>query len=195
MATPTEPLKQYEVMKALAHPLRLEILEALDGQAASPNELSQQLGQPLGNVSYHMRQLADLGLVVLDSTAQRRGAVEHYYRLAERPVITDDIWGRMPSSMKNSIIRTVLRDVAGDINRAAEIGAFEQDDIHLTRTPVVLDAKGRRDLRAATDRLQARAAQIEEQAAQRIKADPHAEAEAHRLILMLFPTPRRKRRT
>lgn len=68
------------MVKAFAHPLRLEILRSL-GSRASPTELSRKLGAPLGSVSYHVRVLADLGALKLVDEAPRRGAIEHYYEL------------------------------------------------------------------------------------------------------------------
>ena len=69
------------MVKAFAHPLRLEILRAL-GSRASPTELSRRLGAPLGSVSYHVRVLAELGALQLVEQLPRRGAIEHYYELA-----------------------------------------------------------------------------------------------------------------
>jgi hypothetical protein len=36
-------------------------------------------GAPLGNVSYHVRQLHDVGVLRLVKKTPRRGAIEHYY--------------------------------------------------------------------------------------------------------------------
>ncbi len=68
------------MVKAFAHPLRLEILRLL-GSRASPTELARKLGAPLGSVSYHVRVLAELGALKLVDQAPRRGAIEHYYEL------------------------------------------------------------------------------------------------------------------
>ena len=53
------------LVKALAHPLRIRILAILEDRVASPSEIAEQLDAPLGNVSYHVRQLAELGLISL----------------------------------------------------------------------------------------------------------------------------------
>ena len=68
------------MVKAFAHPLRLEILRRL-GDRASPTELARKMGAPLGSVSYHVRVLADMGALQLVDQAPRRGAIEHYYAL------------------------------------------------------------------------------------------------------------------
>ncbi len=64
------------VHRALAHPLRVRIVEAAgSGDEVSPVELADALGEPLGVVSYHVRTLAEAGLLELAGTSFRRGAV------------------------------------------------------------------------------------------------------------------------
>lgn len=67
---------------ALDHPLRVRIIDELvrEGGRLSPKDLSTRLGEPLTNVSYHVRQLRLCGAIKLDGTRPRRGALEHYYR-------------------------------------------------------------------------------------------------------------------
>jgi DNA-binding transcriptional ArsR family regulator len=55
-------------------------LAILTEREASPSELAEELGEPLGNVSYHVRLLHELGLIDLVGTTPRRGAIEHHYR-------------------------------------------------------------------------------------------------------------------
>jgi DNA-binding transcriptional ArsR family regulator len=72
--TPPDP-----VMTALSHPLRLKILTRAS-ERVSPKQLADELREPIGNVSYHVRTLAEAGLLELVATEPRRGAVEHFYR-------------------------------------------------------------------------------------------------------------------
>jgi DNA-binding transcriptional ArsR family regulator len=68
---------------ALRHPLRRRILrEMADGKVISPLELSNELRQPLSNVSYHVRVLAERAAVTLVDTKPTRGSVQHFYRSA-----------------------------------------------------------------------------------------------------------------
>lgn len=70
---------------ANTHPTKMAILQTMldaeEGDTFSPNSLSKTLGQPLGNVSYHVKGLLDSGLIVAAGTEPRRGAVEHFYAL------------------------------------------------------------------------------------------------------------------
>jgi len=68
------------LLRALNHPLRRRMLIALEEQQiASPVELSQSLGEPLSNVSYHMTVLSKCKAVRLVKTRQVRGALQHFY--------------------------------------------------------------------------------------------------------------------
>ena len=68
------------LVRALAHPLRIKILEALTERVASPIRLSDDLDAGLSHVAYHTRALDKCGCLELVDTAQRRGATEHFYK-------------------------------------------------------------------------------------------------------------------
>lgn len=71
------------LVKAVSHPLRVEILEAFVGQGElSPTQIATQLDEKLGNVSYHVKVLRDCEVIELARTRQRRGALEHFFRPA-----------------------------------------------------------------------------------------------------------------
>jgi DNA-binding transcriptional ArsR family regulator len=91
----TTPLDYQRIAEAFVHPLKLRILalmaeppppravsERSPEPGWSPNNLYVAVGASLGNVSYHVRQLAKAGLIELVATTPRRGALEHYYTLA-----------------------------------------------------------------------------------------------------------------
>jgi DNA-binding transcriptional ArsR family regulator len=72
-----------DLLLALRHPVRREILQEIgDKEAISPREIATALQQPLSNVSYHVRVLADCAAVVLVSTKPVRGSMQHFYRAA-----------------------------------------------------------------------------------------------------------------
>ncbi len=72
-----------DLLSALRHPLRRRILRLLaDGEAWSPRRMAAALRQPLSNVSYHVRVLAERSAITLVETRPSRGSVEHFYRSA-----------------------------------------------------------------------------------------------------------------
>ena len=77
-----------ELLIALRHPLRRQILRAMASQAPiSPREISDELREPLSNVSYHVRVLADCGATwsdVAKVTIFLAGSMEHFAAVNER---------------------------------------------------------------------------------------------------------------
>ena len=101
---PSRPnLLDPHLVRALAHPLRVQILEVLNERQASPNELMEILDYPLGNVAYHTRVLEKCGCIELVATERRRGAIEHYFRAKPRSYIGHQDWRKVPKSLRDSV--------------------------------------------------------------------------------------------
>ena len=175
-----------QLAKALAHPLRVSILAILEERVASPREISDELGAPLGLVSYHVRTLARLGLAKLERTRPRRGALEHYYSAKERPMITSEAWAAVPSIVKQATVRATLTKISGQVNRAAQSGGFERSNSRLSRASLVLDQRGWNELATKFDRLLADYERITAAAEKRLAAADHAEEVQAVAVMMLF---------
>lgn len=174
------------LVKALAHPLRLRLLTLLDQKVASPSELAEELGEPLGNVSYHVRTLAELDCIELVKTTPRRGAVEHHYRAIVRPLISDKAWGELPVSLRRSVSDGVLDQIAGDVRRAGKAGGFDRDNCHLTRTRLALDEQGFGELAELLAETLERAMDIQAESTGRLAGNPDEDSMSAVLVMMLF---------
>jgi Helix-turn-helix domain len=131
------------VAKAFAHPLRVQILIILNERVASPNLLAQELDQSLNLVAYHVRVLEKYDCIELVDTKQRRGATEHFYRATRRQFLSDSEWARMPQSLRPGLSGAMLKSMFDDIEEAVKSGSLdEQEDRHLSRTPMVVDQEG-----------------------------------------------------
>jgi DNA-binding transcriptional ArsR family regulator len=143
MARPSLDLVDPRIAKALSHPMRARILRILDERVASPNEIAEMIDERLPNVSYHVRALLDLDCIELVDTAQRRGAIEHYYRAVVRPFFSDRDWKRLPRSGRQAISGAALQKIWEDVSEALKAGTFEsRSDRHLSHDDVVLDEEG-----------------------------------------------------
>jgi DNA-binding transcriptional ArsR family regulator len=175
------------LVKGMAHPLRIHILNTLQGRVASPSEIAEELEAPLGNVSYHVRFLARVGLIELAGTEPRRGAVEHYYRAVGRPQISRKAWQQVPQVVKDALIRSTLDEIGEMVAGAALTGGFDRNHAHVSRKAYSLDQQGFDELSEAMVKLEARAEQIQRESASR--AADSAE-DAHELdagvVMMLF---------
>lgn len=139
-----------KLQQALAHPLRAQLLSLLTERTASPNELAQELGEDLANVSYHVRQLAKRDLIELVTEKRRRGAIEHFYKATVRAYYSTEDWEALPDSTKEIHSAWIAQLIYGDMAEAMRAGTFEsRADRYLIRTPVVLDEEGWSELTEA----------------------------------------------
>jgi DNA-binding transcriptional ArsR family regulator len=161
------------------------MLTLLNQKVSSPSELAEELDEPLGNVSYHMRFLADLKMVKLVRTEPRRGAVEHYYEALEPPLISDDDWAELPVSLRRSLSDSTLGNIASDLRGAAAEGGFDRPNIHLSRTALTLDEQGWDELADVLSGVLERARSIQEQSNKRGKA-ANSQSISTALVLMQF---------
>jgi DNA-binding transcriptional ArsR family regulator len=66
-------------LRALAHPLRLRMMELFAESPKTTKQVAEMLGQPPTRLYHHVAALERAGLLVLTETRQNRGAVEKYY--------------------------------------------------------------------------------------------------------------------
>jgi DNA-binding transcriptional ArsR family regulator len=131
------------LIRALAHPLRIRILEALTERVASPIRLSDDLDAGLSHVAYHTRALDKCGCLELVDTAQRRGATEHFYKASPHSFIGDRIWRRVPRALLGGVSGATLQSFMDRAVAALEAGTIDgREDTTLCWSPVLLDQQG-----------------------------------------------------
>jgi DNA-binding transcriptional ArsR family regulator len=68
------------LLRAVAHPLRLQMLSLLTSRELSAAEISRELDTTQANASYHLRVLAAAGLLVPAGQVKIRGGTARRYR-------------------------------------------------------------------------------------------------------------------
>jgi hypothetical protein len=131
------------LVRALAHPLRVKILEILTERVTSPNRLSGELDAGLSHVAYHTRALDKCGCLELVDTAKRRGATEHFYKASPNSFISDRIWRRVPRALLGGVSGATLQSFMDRAVAALEAGTIDgREDTTLYWMPVQLDEEG-----------------------------------------------------
>jgi DNA-binding transcriptional ArsR family regulator len=96
-------------LRSLAHPLRLRMLSLLTADAMSAAEVARELDVTHANASYHLRLLADAGLIVVEGEERIRGGVAKRYRhpfeIGGTPRPTDDELAAQVDSMCQELLR------------------------------------------------------------------------------------------
>jgi hypothetical protein len=183
------------VAKAFAHPLRVQILIILNERVASPNLLSQELEQSLNLVAYHVRVLEKYDCIELVDTKQRRGATEHFYRATRRQFLSDSELARLPESLRPGLAGAMLKSVFDDIEEASKSGTLDEvDDLHLSRTPMVVDKEGWSEISELLSETLNRVLEIQAESSERIAAgeEPGILSKVH---LLHFKSPDPKQAT
>ena len=130
------------VIKAIGHPLRWLMLEALTEGESSPAQLARRFGEPVNLVAYHMGILAKAGGVEMVRTEPRRGSTEHYYRATMRPYFADREWARLPTETRRALMGVEAKQMVNDIRAAASGTGLDHAKAHLSRSPLELDREG-----------------------------------------------------
>jgi DNA-binding transcriptional ArsR family regulator len=182
---PRSDISDPRVIKALTHPLRVQILRALEERIASPSELADEIGAPLGNVSYHVRQLHALGLIKLVKKTPRRGAIEHHYKALVQPPMTDAAWAGQPDVVRESVVGSSLGQLGEAVNAAAAGGGFRRPEAQLVRDEIVVDDKGFQDIAKELARSHERVTKIRDDAARRLQKSGGDGHQAN-VVTMLF---------
>jgi DNA-binding transcriptional ArsR family regulator len=141
------------LVRALAHPMRVEILEALQGRTASPTELAREFGESLGVVSYHANALLDVECIEQVRTRPKRGTIEHFYTARPRSFIGHQDWRKAPLSVRGGVTEEALRTFVAKVGAALDADTIDpREDTTLNWMPMTVDEQGWRRTAEILDR-------------------------------------------
>lgn len=154
---------------AMSHPLRARILRLLvERGVMSPAGLTRELQANLRSVSYHVRRLEELECAELVYTRPVRGALEHFYRATERPMIdTDEFENIDPIMAEDLVLHTYQRMIDDFVaSRKARMVGFDRH-FHLCRNPLIVDEEGFQEAMEMYEQCRLRLSEIERRSAER----------------------------
>ena len=160
---------ELRLARALGHPLRVAILECLNSSGpAAPVEVARQLGADLSNLSYHVRVLAEGGLIMPIRKERKRGRVRTIYRSTARASFSDSAWATLSPATKAEISATAFRVLTTRASDALEAGTFDSKDTrHLSVSTVAVDEEGWDEIADALAAVFHRIDEIQEEARDR----------------------------
>jgi DNA-binding transcriptional ArsR family regulator len=136
-------LTKLQVSKAMSLPLRHRVLVILREREASPKEISEDLDEALGKVAYHVRKLANAGLIELVDTDRRRGGTQHFYKAVVDTFIDTEAAEALSLTEREVGSRETIRSILADVDAAIQEKTF---DSHVARTLLrqllILDEQG-----------------------------------------------------
>ncbi len=141
------------LVRALAHPMRVRILESLQGRTASPTELARDFRESLGVVSYHTNALLDVDCIEQVRTRPKRGTIEHFYTARPRSFIGHQDWRKAPLSVRGGVTNEALRTLVAKVGAAIDADTIDsREDTTLNWMPITVDERGWRETAEILDR-------------------------------------------
>lgn len=128
-----EQLESYRIsdidqVKALAHPLRMRIIETLGAsEPMTTKQVAEALGEKPTRLYHHVDKLEKAGLIRLTHTRQNRGTTEKYYEpiakqfRAGAGLFNDEIPEEVKGAM-GPMIQTIFDNTMAEMLRLVEIG-------------------------------------------------------------------------
>lgn len=86
-------------LRALAHPLRLRLMELFAETPRTTKQVADLLGEPPTRLYHHVAALERAGLLHLKETRQNRGATEKWFEASSR---TAALWGVRPRGVRRT---------------------------------------------------------------------------------------------
>jgi DNA-binding transcriptional ArsR family regulator len=165
----TAPSMETTLATIVAHPTRVRCFSILAERTASPVEIAQEIGKDVGHVGYHVRKLQQLNLIELVDERPVRGAVEHFYRAIERPVVTEEEFAVQTIAEREVFTRHTLQLHVADIARAMDESTFDgRSNRVLARVPLLVDEEGFQELSELHTELFERTLEIQAKSAERM---------------------------
>jgi DNA-binding transcriptional ArsR family regulator len=178
----------------VAHPTRVRCFSILAERTASPVEIAQEINKDVGHVGYHVRKLQQLDLIELVDERPVRGAVEHFYRAIERPVVREEAFAEQSLDEREVFTRYILQLHVADIARAMDEHTFDaRANRAAIRTPMLVDEEGFRELADLHVEMYERTLEVQAKSTERrTKSDEDGIPAIS--TTMLFETPEADRR-
>jgi DNA-binding transcriptional ArsR family regulator len=179
-------------LEAMRHPLRARILRLLvEREVMSPAELSRALHAELSDVSYHVRRLEKLECAELVSTRPVRGALEHFYRAIEHPMVYTDEFEHLDRISADDLVYNTFQKIIEDFvaSRKAKMIGFDKY-FQLLRTPQIFDQEGLEEGMEIVERCRLELSEVERKSAER-RSETGAPGIPASSAFLLFKVPSR----
>jgi DNA-binding transcriptional ArsR family regulator len=168
------PLRQREkidetLAAVVAHSTRVRAFVILAERTASPVEIAQQINKDVGHVGYHVRKLQEMELIELVDERPVRGAVEHFYRAIERPMLSAEQYALLDQGERNTFARNICQLFFTDVAAAIASEKFSsRPDNMVARAPMLVDEEGWKELSALYDETLAKTLEVQAHSAERM---------------------------
>jgi DNA-binding transcriptional ArsR family regulator len=161
---------------AVTHPTREAIMRVMvDGGEMSPSQVGPLIGETVPNTSHHMKMLLKADCIEHTREGRVRGAVQHFYRAIDRPLVETEDWELFREEnpvWAEHLVAQGLQVVLDDAAASARAGLLGADkNTHISRTRLVLDSQGLQEGMEAQERCREEMLEIARRSAERLNRE------------------------
>lgn len=188
---PSRPKQIEEVVQyALGHRTRVQILIVLNEGLFTAAQLAQIIGEPLNNVSNHLRKMLDDGSIEIAKEERKSNVVLYWYKAVEIPCYTQEAAEAMTPLQQQMTVGAIVQSGTAEVLAGLYAGKLRDPRSVLYWDWYHLDQQGREDLEAENVRYLDRVREIEAEATNR-RAESGEESTSMLLNLAVFERARK----
>jgi DNA-binding transcriptional ArsR family regulator len=120
--------RRTQLEKALANPVRADVLARLSEGPNSAVQISEELSLPRQTVNHHIRYLLKLDCIEEIGQVPVRGAVKKIYLAKEKMYIGPETWKGMSLPSRSGISLNIVAECAERLQAALQEGTFDKRD-------------------------------------------------------------------
>jgi DNA-binding transcriptional ArsR family regulator len=140
-------VRRLDQMRALAHPLRLQLLEIFAAEECTTKQAALRLGERPTRLYHHVAALERAGLIRLQRTKPNRGTTEKYYRAVspffevDPALATKKSERRKVATQGEAMARDVLHSALQDLRNLDWKGCSEEERPLLARVQMRISSR------------------------------------------------------
>lgn len=180
------------VQYALGHKIRVHILIVLNDGIYTAARLAEIIGEPLNNVSNHLRKMLDDGSIEIAREGRKGNVVQYWYKAVEVPFYTQEAAEAMTPLQQQVTVGAIVQSGTAELLAALYAGKLRDPRSVLFWHWYNVDRQGREDLESENVRYLERVREIEAESTNR-RAESGEDAISMLVSLSVFERARKAR--
>lgn len=180
------------VQYALGHKIRVHILIVLNDGVYTAAQLAEIIGEPLNNVSNHLRKMLEDGSVEVAKEERKGNVFQYWYKAVEVPYYSQETAERMTQLQRQMIAGAIVQSGSAEVLAALYAGKLADPRTVLFWHWYHVDIQGREDLEAENVRYLERVREIEAESDSR-RAESGEDSTSMLVSLSVFERARKER--
>jgi DNA-binding transcriptional ArsR family regulator len=178
------------IQYAIGHRIRVHVLIVLNEGTYTASEISERIDVPLNSLYNHLRRLLDVGSIEIAREEKKGNMMMYWYRAVETQTYSVEEFERLPYIYRQNIVGAIVQSGIAEVLAGLYHGKLADPRATVYWDWYNLDARGRKDADALTEKYVEDLREIECEATNRVALSK--EATISMLVdLLFFERPRK----